>query len=268
MAKNTHDPIVSEELFNQVQVINHAAATQAKLRIGKYAHLPKEQNFYGKKFTCAECGAVMKMHRSISRKGDKAYYVFKCPTYAEHGTRACSDIKIRKKDLDIAVFTLIKAQMNAFINQAKIFQAIVEAKAEQYIQSPSVQESRMLRQKLESKRTLLSGMYVDLKEGFLTEKEYQHYRNVIGEDIRGLESQLSEIEYVKNHDGEQQSGVTEWQSKIEHFADMAEVSAEMVDAFIGSMKLHENGELEIELNFKDELIALIHACERSKDEVA
>lgn len=268
VVKNTHQPLVDEALFHKVQEINYAVTQQMKINSGKYAHLPKEQNFYGKKFICAECGAVMKMHRSISRTGDKAYYVFKCPTYAEHGDRACSDVKIRKEDLDIAVFTLIKAQMNAFINQAKIFQAMGETKAEQHMQSPAVQESRMLCQKLESKRTLLSGMYVDLKEGLLTDKEYQHYRNVIGEDIRVLESQLSELEYMQNHKEEQQSSVMEWQSKIEHFVDMTEVSAEMVDAFIASMKLHENGELEIELNFKDELITLLRVCEQSKDEVA
>ena len=210
----------------------------------------------------------MKMHRSISSKGDKVYYVFKCPTYAEHGTRACSDVKIRKKDLDTAVFSLIRTQMSTFMEKAKIMQSMTTATAQQHMQSPAEQKVRILRQKLEHKQVLLSGMYVDFKEGLLTEEEYQHHRNVIGEDIHILESKLSELGCVQDAEAEQLNEIMKWQSKMEHLMDATEVSTEMVNAFIASMKLHESGKLEIELNFKDELAALIHACERIRSEVA
>lgn len=268
VVKNTHQPLIDETLFNKVQEINRAVSMQAKIDSGKYAHLPKEQNLYGKRFICAQCGAIMKMHRSISSKGDKAYYVFKCPTYAEHGTRACSDVKIRKKDLDTAVFSLIRTQMSTFMEKAKIMQSMTTATAQQHMQSPAEQKVRILRQKLEHKQVLLSGMYVDFKEGLLTEEEYQHHRNVIGEDIHILESKLSELGCVQDAEAEKLNEIMKWQSPMEHLLDATEVSAEMVNAFIASMKLHESGKLEIELNFKDELTVLLHACKRIAGEVA
>ena len=268
VVKNTHQPLIDENLFCKVQEVNQIAAAQAKNNSGKYAHLPREQNIYGKKFTCAKCGAVMKMHRSISSKGDKAYYVFKCPTYAEHGARACSDVKIRKKDLDTAVFSLIRTQTSTFIEKAKIMQAMTTAAAQQRMQSPAEQEVRILRQKLEHKQVLLSGMYVDFKEGLLTEEEYQHHRNVISEDIHILENKLSERGCVQDTEAEQLNEIMKWQSQMEHLLDATEVSSEMVNAFIASMKLHESGKLEIELNFKDELTALLDACKRITGEVA
>lgn len=268
VVKNTHQPLIDETLFNKVKEINRAVSMQAKMGSGKYAHLPKEQNIYGKKFTCAKCGAVMKMHRSISSKGDKAYYVFKCPTYAEHGTRACSDVKIRKKDLDTAVFSLIRTQMSTFMEKAKIMQSMTTATAQQRMQNPAEQEVRILRQKLEHKQVLLSGMYVDFKEDLLTEEEYQHHRNVISEDIYILENKLSELGCVQDAEAEQLNEIMKWQSQMEYLLDATEVSSEMVNAFIASMKLHESGKLEIELNFKDELTALLHACKRITGEVA
>ena len=58
----------------------------------------------------------MKLHRPISTKKDKVYFTFKCPTYAEHGARGCSDIKMRKQDFDEAVFAFIKSQMEVFLD--------------------------------------------------------------------------------------------------------------------------------------------------------
>ena len=89
IAKNTHDPIISDELFENVQQINKEAVERTKANSGKYDHLPKAVNIYGKKFVCADCGAVMKLTRSISTKKDKAYFTFKCPTYAEARSADC-----------------------------------------------------------------------------------------------------------------------------------------------------------------------------------
>ena len=114
--KNTHEPLLSEELFEKVQEVNRAAVERTKANSGKYDHLPKAKNIYGKKSICAECGAIMKLHRPISTKKDKVYFTFKCPTYAEHGARGCSDIKMRKQDFDEAVFAFIKSQMEVFLD--------------------------------------------------------------------------------------------------------------------------------------------------------
>ena len=116
IVENTHEPIIEQELFDKVQAINSAAAEKSKANSGKYDHLPKAVNIYGKKFTCADCGSVMKLVRSFSTKKDKVYFTFKCPTYAEHGTRACNAKKMRKADLDEAVLSTIQAQLDLLDN--------------------------------------------------------------------------------------------------------------------------------------------------------
>lgn len=119
IVENTHEPIIEQELFDKVQAINSAAAEKSKANSGKYDHLPKAVNIYGKKFTCADCGSVMKLVRSFSTKKDKVYFTFKCPTYAEHGTRACNAKKMRKADLDEAVLSTIQAQLDLFVDKVK-----------------------------------------------------------------------------------------------------------------------------------------------------
>lgn len=268
VVKNTHEPLISEELFERVQQINSVALERQKANTGKYDHLPKEKNIYGKKFTCADCGSIMKLHRSISTKKDKVYFTFKCPTYAEHGSRACSDIKMRKSDLDEAVFTFIKSQMDVFIDMENTLRRLLAMKKAKLKQNNTQQEIKSLRQKLAHKQSILSGMYVDLKEGLLSQEDYGHHREIITADIKALELKLSEVESAKSETEEQLTGEMKWKFMIQRFYDATEMTAEMADAFIETMKLHKDGSLEIKLSYMDEFIALTTTCERLRKEVA
>ena len=268
VVKNTHEPLISEELFEKVQQINNAVLERQKANAGKYDHLPKEKNIYGKKFTCADCGAIMKLTRSFSTKKDKVYFTFKCPTYAEHGSRGCSDIKMRKADLDEAVFTFIKSQMDVFIDMENTLRRLLAMKKAKLKQNNTQQEIKALRQKLANKQSLLSGLYVDLKEGMLSQDEYGHHREIITADIKALETNLAELENAKNETEEQITGEMKWKFMIQRFYDATEMTAEMADAFIESMKLHEDGSLEIKLSYMDEFAALMNTCERLRKEVA
>ena len=268
VVKNTHEPLISEELFEKVQQINNAVLERQKANTGKYDHLPKEKNIYGKKFTCADCGAIMKLTRSFSTKKDKVYFTFKCPTYAEHGSRGCSDIKMRKADLDEAVFIFIKSQMDVFIDMENTLRRLLAMKKAKLKQNNTQQEIKALRQKLANKQSLLSGLYVDLKEGMLSQDEYGHHREIITADIKALETNLAELENAKNETEEQITGEMKWKFMIQRFYDATEMTAEMADAFIESMKLHEDGSLEIKLSYMDEFAALMNTCERLRKEVA
>ena len=60
VVENTHEPIISFELWNQVQEINHKHARQAKESSGKYSQFPPAKSLYGKRLVCADCGRPMK----------------------------------------------------------------------------------------------------------------------------------------------------------------------------------------------------------------
>ena len=116
--------------------------------------------------------------------------------------------------------------------------------------------------------TQASGMYVDLKEGLLSDAEYSHHKEIVMEDIRAIERNLSELEAPKNQTEEQITGEMKWKQMIRRFHDATEISEEMADAFIETMKIHEDGTLEIKLSYMDEFAALTKTCEKIRKEVA
>lgn len=111
-------------------------------------------------------------------------------------------------------------------------------------------------------------MYVDLKEGLLSDAEYSHHKEIVMEDIRAIERNLSELEAAKNQTEEQITGEMKWKQMIRRFHDATEISEEMADAFIETMKIHEDGTLEIKLSYMDEFAALTKTCEKIRKEVA
>ena len=266
VVEHTHEPIISKELFEAVQKINRESAERSRANSGKYAYLPREKNIFGKKLTCAECGAVMKLHRSFSTKRDKAYFTFKCPTYAEHGSKGCSDVKKRKADLDVTVFSFIKAQMTVFIDMEHTLQSLLAAKTGSVEQGRTRSTRRLLQQKLENKKSILSGLYVDYKEGLLSRQDYLFTRERIDSAIHEIETELAEQESSKTRG--LLTGETKWKHMVQKYQNAAELSQEMVEAFVETIKLHKDGSLEIKLNYMDEFAALIDACEQIQKESA
>lgn len=266
VVEHTHEPIISKELFEAVQKINRESAERSRANSGKYAYLPREKNIFGKKLTCAECGAVMKLHRSFSTKRDKAYFTFKCPTYAEHGSKGCSDVKKRKADLDVTVFSFIKAQMAVFIDMEHTLQSLLAAKTGSVEQGRTKSKRRLLQQKLENKKSILSGLYVDYKEGLLSRQDYLFTRERIDSAIHEIETELAEQESSKTRG--LLTGETKWKHMVQKYQNATELSQEMVEAFVETIKLHKDGSLEIKLNYMDEFAALIDACEQIQKESA
>lgn len=268
IVEHTHEPIISKELFEAVQKINRESAERSRANSGKYAYLPREKNIFGKKLTCAECGAVMKLHRSFSTKRDKAYFTFKCPTYAEHGSKGCSDVKKRKADLDVTVFSFIKAQMAVFIDMEHTLQSLLTVKTGSVEQGRTKSKRRLLQQKLENKKSILSSLYVDYKEGLLSRQDYLFTRERIDSAIHEIEAELAEQESVTSKTRGLLTGETKWKHMVQNYQNAAELSQEMVDAFIETIKLHKDGSLEIKLNYMDEFAALMDACEQIQKESA
>lgn len=268
IVEHTHEPIIGAELFETVQKINRESAERSKANSGKYAYLPREKNIFGKKLTCAECGAVIKLHRSFNRLRDKAYFMFKCPTYAEHGSKGCSDVKMRKPDLDIAVFSLIKAQMAVFVDMESTLKRLLAVKTGKVEQGRSASKRRLLQQKLENKKSILSGLYVDYKEGLLSRQDYLFTRESVDADIRMIETELAEQESASSQTRDLLTGEMKWQYMVQRYQNATELSPEMVEAFVETIKLHQDGSLDIKLNYMDEFAALMDACEHIRKESA
>ena len=265
---NTHEPIISQELFDKVQEINSKTAENSKANSGKYDYLPKAKNIYGAKLVCADCGARMKLIRSISTKKDKAYFTFKCPTYAEHGKAGCSSKSKRKADMDEAVFHAIRAQMDVFMETATIIKSLLAQKQAINKGASRKQRKASLTTKIKNLRSSISSLYIDMKDGLLTGEEYLMQKEKYQAQIAELEHTLDGLTRDEKETEDQLIGTKKWAAIVEEYSGATELSEGMLNACVDLIKVHTDGSLEIKFNYAQEFMELLETTERLKKEVA
>lgn len=268
IAYNTHEPIIEQELFDRVQEINRIAAEKTKSNSGKYDYLPKEKNIYGAKLVCADCGARMKLHRSFSTKKDKVYFTFNCPTYGEHGKMGCYSKVKRKAELDEAVFQSIRAQMNVFMDTAHIIKSLLVQKRAVSKGATRKKSKASLNAKIKSLRSTISTLYVDLKDGLLTDEEYRMQKEKYQSQLAELEQTFGELNQDETDTEAMLIGTKRWAAIVEEYSGATELSEGMLSACVELIKVHADGSLEITFNYMQEFKELLETTERLKKEVA
>lgn len=268
IAYNTHEPIIDQDLFDKVQEINRAAAEKSKANNGKYDHLPKAKNIYGAKLVCADCGARIKLHRSFSTKKDKVYFTFNCPTYGEHGKIGCTSRVKRKAELDEAVFHSIRAQMDMFMDSAYIIKSLLAQKQAINNGASRRKQKTSLNAKIKNLRSAISTLYVDMKDGLLTDKEYLMQKEKYQAEIAELEHTLDELTSDDTDTEEQLIGTKRWAAITTEYSEATELTEGMLNACVELIKIHADGSLEITFNYMDEFKELLQTTERLRKEVA
>ena len=268
IAYNTHEPIIEQELFDKVQEINRAAAEKTKANSGKYDYLPKEKNIYGAKLVCADCGARMKLHRSFSTKKDKVYFTFNCPTYGEHGKMGCFSKVKRKAELDEAVFQSIRAQMDVFMDTAHIIKSLLVQKQAVSKGASKKKSKASLNAKMKRLRSAISTLYVDLKDGLLTDEEYRMQKEKYRSQLAELEHTFGELNQDETDTEAVLIGTKRWAAIVEEYSGATELSEGMLSACVELIKVHADGSLEITFNYIQEFKELLETTERLKKEVA
>ena len=266
--ENTHDGIVPKELFDRVQAVNAARRDAYKNNAGKYAYLPKATNFFGKRLVCADCGAVIRLHRSFSTKKDKAYFTYKCPTFVEHREQGCTDKSITQEKLDEAVLSTIQAHVRMFSDNKEIIERLRAKDMRNSKRAQNLSKIRELEKRLKQRESLRVGLYRDLKDGLLSEEEYLFYKESYAKEIDGLQQSIDELKGEITEGTASLDHYAHWLNLLNRYKNIRSLSKDVVEAFIQTVRLHENGKIEVVLNYMDEFNAAKELSRKRGKEVA
>ena len=251
VCKNTHEAVIDKELYDCVQDINQRRTAAHKENSGKYDYLPKAVNPYGKKLVCADCGSAMKLVRSISKKKDKAYFTFKCPKYVEHGERGCRDKAISQAELDQAVLNTVKAHIRLLAEHKPVIKRLMEQKKKKGNLREGEKEIQKAEQEIKRQETLRNGLYMDFKDGLLTEDEYRYTKQKCGEDIERLKKQIEEHRNRQKEREDEADQYAHWLYLIDCYEHTEEVNSQVVEALIEGVRVYEGKQIEIKLKYMD-----------------
>ena len=223
IAENTHEPIISQELWDKCQEVDRCASHGKIMKKGIV--LPLNSMMF-----CPDCGAKMKLNGHAKKKDGSVNYFYACGTYSRCGSTACTTHYISRKQIE------------------KIVLADILAKARYVIENEDEARQEFLRRKetegtkhLDDARQQLAKCQSRLAElKMMTQKVYQDkLLGKVPEDLcletlgqfRAEEAELTEkvksLTAALEQDSKARDDIEEFICRLKQYADAPELTREM-----------------------------------------
>ena len=228
--ENTHEAIVSRDVFEQVQ--EQIANRRRKMKDGT------RQIFAGL-VKCADCG--WSMAYALKTQSKTPYGIYRCSKYGQ-GTGHCTPHYIRYDVL----YTYVLARVRYWAKQAEIdedalLQRLLKTGDKEPLAASKKQTNELTKaekRKAEVDR-LFAKMYEDWAAGRISEynfnmlsQKYQSEQQSLTEQIEALKSQLT-VQEQSTADAEK------WVKLIRRYTDPTELTAELLNTLIEKILIHE-----------------------------
>ena len=186
---NTHDPIISQELWDRVQEHKKSVAQGRKTKVG-YTH--PLSGF----LICADCGNKMKLCTSISRNGNRLYH-FDCGYHVRYGKVYCFSHYISAKILEEIVLDDIREMAKRIVLDEKVireeFMRHNAELADNAVKSAK-KELQAKRKRTEELSRLMQVAYEDRVKGKMPEDICISFIQKYSEEQKRLENEIEKLE--------------------------------------------------------------------------
>ena len=245
--ENAHEPIVSLDVWNEVQKRNNAA----KLKVAD--NNPGSDKLFTGKLFCADCKGRMNastkhVYASSERKRgryltDKHYVSYSCGKYIRSGHSFCSCHLVSEITLSRIVIAEIKSQaMAVTTNEAEVVERLKSAKAEYDAQrlSDTRQEITLLRRRVAELDDRAAKLYEDKISGVInadtftmlvTKNEQER-----SEKAARLENLLAEVDRVE----QSFAAIQNWTALVRKYLDLQILDRETIDELIDHIEIGEH----------------------------
>lgn len=253
VVENTHEPIVSRELFSQAQeLLAQRQKMQKERRERSRAKDNKEENHLKGYIRCGCCGKTFNLSQTM--RGDKMTRVYYCRGYQTLRTAVCTN-KWRpdKAETEALVLEEIKGCIRRMLQEGlpKQEEDGADGKAEK-------REIRRIERELSSIAGKLADLYQDTADGILDDADYLLMRNEFSARKVKLEAERERLlRAAKERQGKPKG--TEVLTELEKCLSAKELSRSMVERFVEKVTVHEGRKIEVSLLGKEEILAGMEA---------
>ena len=219
---NTHEPIISQELWNRVQERQKSIATGKKTKLG-FTH--PLSGFV----VCADCGNKMKLCTSISRNGNRLFH-FDCGYHVRYGKAYCFSHFISANILEQIVLEDIREMAKTVtLDEYAVREEFIRHNAEladNAIKSAK-KELQAKRKRTEEISRLIQVAYEDRVKGKMPEDVCVGFIQKYSEEQKKLQSEISELEARLTETTNTMQNADEFIRSIKKYLNAPELTREM-----------------------------------------
>jgi DNA invertase Pin-like site-specific DNA recombinase len=232
--ENTHEAIVSRELFNLVQ--KHYEGRKRPDRQG-------DTDKYAGYIYCADCGSKMYLHRGKGIKPENNYY--QCGGYQTKGGRYCTVHRIKANVLDSLVLKQLRDMTSYARENPEEFYEIAARNGRETAELEK-KESEKKRIKTESRikelDNILSCLYEDKALGKITPERYDKLSVGYEKEQTELVSELADFTAKLEDINHRDECILEFIENAKANLEIKEITPKILKTFITRIEVYEKPE--------------------------
>ena len=243
--RNTHEAIVSRELFDSVQSMLNATVEEYKAKEIK-AYTPNPLK--GKIF-CAHCGTALHRQRSIRKKTDDVY-IYHCLSNSRVAKDSCPGVLIYERQLLPALMDIMKAAMKATLGDYSLLLSD-EAAQEKEQQSISTKIAEY-KQDIAQYRSRIRGLYENLVQRVITNAEYFEFKEQYEAKIAAKEQDITLLERSQKAVTTQRKRQKSLSDDFSSIQENPYITAALIDRLIERIEVSHDNEISVRFRFQSE----------------
>ena len=232
--ENTHEPIISRELWEQAHA--HIDSRKRPKKSG-------ETQIFAGLLKCADCGRTLRyVHRNATaRTCEKQYYM--CTSYSEYGKDRCSSHYIR---YDV-IYAVVLGRLQYWIAQVhkkddgKLLQHLLKSgdKQREKETASAKKELTRIEKRLQELDNLFVKMYEDRAKEAITDRNFAMLSAKYQEEQTQLENKKCELQSKLDKSAQDADGAQKWLSLIRKYTELTELTAPLLNELIDKIVVHE-----------------------------
>lgn len=240
IVKNTHEPIIKQEVFDMVQKLQ-------KSRTRSVNSTEMNGIFSGLIF-CADCRHAML--RKYARRGDRGFIGYICKTYKTQGKRFCDSHSIDIDDLEASVLLSIKSEARKILKKEDIDEL---NKVQVYNDSKNYYEMQLknIQNRLDKVSKFKRKTYDSYMEDLISREEYVEYTSVYDKEIEELKQQQCMINDKADLQQRLDAQYDEWVEAFKDYINIDTLTRDMVLELIDKIEVNSDGSINIYYKFQN-----------------
>ncbi|HBG1964574.1 Recombinase [Clostridioides difficile] len=230
---NTHEPIISQELWDSVQ--------RRRQRANRTAARGTHTNRLSGYLYCADCGRRLTLQTHYSKKDRSLQYSYRCGGYASR-VNSCTAHSISVDNVEALILSTVKRFSRFVLNDEEAFAKELQAlwndkQADKPKQNQS--ELQRYRKRYDELTTLIRGLYENLISGLLPERQYKQLMKQYDDEQAELETKIEAMEQELAEEKVNKIDVKHFISLIRKYKEPTEISDLMFHELIDKIVVYE-----------------------------
>ena len=231
--ENTHEPIISKELWDQAQAhINSRKRPQKNGETQIFAGLLK----------CADCGWGLRYLRTKPADCVNEKRIFTCTTYSEYGKEHCTIHYIKYDTLYAVVLKRLQYWIGqAQMNEDKLLDRLLKSgdRQRQAEIARARKELAKAEKRLSELDDLFAKLYEDRAKNTVSERNYAMLSGRYQDEQIQLEADVKKLKETLNQTVASKENAERWISIICKYTNLTELTAPLLNELIDKIVVHE-----------------------------